>query len=383
MCDTLVSMNRNNMDRNITYFAKNSDREPGEIQLVEYYPGITRNKTVKCTYIDVAFEGKSNAIMISRPCWMWGAEIGVNEYGVAIGNEALFTKRKFEKKGLLGMDLLRLGLEKGKNAEETLKVIIQYIEEYGQGGSNSANKEEYYDNSFLITDMKESYILETFGREWKYANIDRFGSISNTVSIKEKGNFNIKLDFLYTSLGRGVERAKITKKMLELSDITVEDIMKIMRTHSETDFLPKKGSNRDICMHSGSLTRRFQTANSMIMETGTEHLLIWSTHSPNPCISLYKPLFFGFENIGYDKEYWKNAEKLHISLADTADSNYKKAMDETERSQMQINKIVNEVRDKMKNSEKLDRSYISQIYEKIRIIDKKHLETLNTLLYAD
>lgn len=177
MCDTLVSMSQNNLDQNTLYFAKNSDREPGEIQIVEYYPRTVRDKMVKCTHIDVAFEGESNAILISRPYWMWGAEMGVNEHGVMIGNEGLFTKRKFEKKGLLGMDLLRLGLEKGKNAAETLRVIVQYLEEYGQGGSNSSNKDEYYDNSFLIADMKESYILEIFERKWRSAKIDRFGSI--------------------------------------------------------------------------------------------------------------------------------------------------------------------------------------------------------------
>ncbi len=380
MCDTLVSMNQNNADKNITYFAKNSDREPDELQLVEYYPRIVRDKLVKCTYADVAFGGESNAIVISRPYWMWGAEMGVNEYGVAIGNEALFTKRKFEKKGLLGMDLLRLGLEKGKTAEESLRIIIRYIEEYGQGGSNSLNKDEYYDNSFMIADVKELYILETSGKMWRSAKIDRFGSISNKISIKEK--FDIRPDFLYTYFGRGRERVEITRKMLESAggNVTLEEIMKIMRMHNESRFLPKKGSNRDICMHSGSLTRRYQTVNSMIVELGAKFMLLWFTYSSNPCISLYKPLFFGFENAAYNKEYWENAEKLHIALANTAEITYNKAMNETARSQTQINEIVNEMRNKINSTGKIENTYLGEIYDRVRVVEEKHREALKALL---
>ncbi|MGC9193658.1 MAG: C69 family dipeptidase [Thermoplasmata archaeon] len=382
MCDTLVSMNQNNADKNVTYFAKNSDREPGETQLVEYYPRIMRDKTVKCTYVDVAFAGESNAIVISRPYWMWGAEMGVNEYGVAIGNEALFTKRKFEKKGLLGMDLLRLGLEKGKSAEEALRTISQYIEEYGQGGSNSLNKDEYYDNSFMIADKEESYILETSGKTWISAKIDRFGSISNSVSIKEQGKLDFRPDFLYTHFGRGHERAEITRKMLNSASgkVTVEEIMKIMRMHNEPGFLPKKGSNKDICMHSGSLTRRFQTANSMIVELGSKFMLLWFTYSPNPCISLYKPLFIGVENAAYNKEYWENAEKLHRALANTTKITYSKAMDETVRSQTQIIETVKDLRDKINSGGEIEKSDVDKIYEEARIVDEKHLDALKALL---
>ncbi|MEM4058638.1 MAG: peptidase U34 [Thermoplasmata archaeon] len=375
-------MNQNNANKNVTYFAKNSDREPDEIQLVEYYPRIIRDKIVKCTYIDVAFEGESNAIVISRPYWMWGAEMGVNEYGVAIGNEALFTKRKFEKKGLLGMDLLRLGLEKGKTAEETLKIIIRYIEEYGQGGSNSLNKDEYYDNSFMIADKQEAYILETYGKMWQSAKVESFGSISNRAAINKKENFELRPDFLYTYFGRGRERADITRKMLNSSEgnVTIEEIMKIMRMHNEPEFLPKKGSNRDICMHAGSLTRRYQTANSMIVELGSKFTLLWFTYSSNPCISLYKPLFLGFENVAYNKEYWENAEKLHRILANTTKINYSKAMAETVSSQTQINELVKDLSDKINSSGKIEKSYIDKIYEEVRMVDEKHLNALKTLL---
>ena len=138
MCDTLVAFTPQGM-----IFGKNSDRDPNEVQNLIQVPAQDhpRGETVKCTYIEIPQVSHTNGVLLSQPCWMWGAEIGVNEFGVAIGNEALFTKvapRK-ENKYLLGMDLLRLGLERGKSAREALDVIISLLEQFGQGGNCGFN----------------------------------------------------------------------------------------------------------------------------------------------------------------------------------------------------------------------------------------------------
>lgn len=53
---------------------------------------------------------KTHAVILSRPSWLWGAEMGANEHGVCIGNEAVWTKEPVgEGEALLGMDLLRCG----------------------------------------------------------------------------------------------------------------------------------------------------------------------------------------------------------------------------------------------------------------------------------
>ena len=65
---------------------------------------------LQCTDIEVEQVSKTHAVILSRPSWLWGAEMGANEHGVCIGNEAVWTKEPVrEGEALLGMDLLRCG----------------------------------------------------------------------------------------------------------------------------------------------------------------------------------------------------------------------------------------------------------------------------------
>lgn len=70
--------------------------------------------------------------MISRFVWFWGVEMGVNEYGVCIVNEVINIRELVvEIEVLLGMDLVRFGLERGEIVKEVLDVIVFLLEEYG------------------------------------------------------------------------------------------------------------------------------------------------------------------------------------------------------------------------------------------------------------
>ncbi len=49
-------------------------------------------------------------MLLQKACWTWGAEMAVNDQGVAMGKEAVFTRAQERAPGLLGMDLGRLDL---------------------------------------------------------------------------------------------------------------------------------------------------------------------------------------------------------------------------------------------------------------------------------
>src|SRR3954470_9527906 len=102
MCDTLVSLGGDGV-----MFAKNSDRDPNEAQVLRWYPAADHEpgSTVRCTWIEVPQAVRTHATVLSQPWWMWGAEMGANEHGLVIGNEAVFTKLAVADTALLGMDL--------------------------------------------------------------------------------------------------------------------------------------------------------------------------------------------------------------------------------------------------------------------------------------
>ena len=149
-CDTMVATSDVTAD-GVTIFAKNSDREPNEAHQVIYVPAADHppDTNVRCTYIEVPQVSHTYAVLLAKPFWIWGAEMGVNEYGLAIGNEAVFTKEPYNKKGgLTGMDLLRLALERARTAIEAVNVITDLLDKYGQGGNCGFQHRFYYHNSF-------------------------------------------------------------------------------------------------------------------------------------------------------------------------------------------------------------------------------------------
>jgi secernin len=197
-CDTWVAL-KDATKSGYTILAKNSDRPLFDCQPLMFYP---RQKwpagsEVNLGRITIPQVEETYATMGSGPYWCWGYEEGINEYGVAIGNEGVWTKVLAEdikaymkgngpKLGPTGMDLLRLGLERGKTAREALEVITGLVEKYGQFGSGVPTQGVLgaYHNSYIIADAKEAWVLETAGTRWIAKRFSHgTTSISNKLSI--------------------------------------------------------------------------------------------------------------------------------------------------------------------------------------------------------
>ena len=177
MCDT-VFLRRDG----VNFFGKNSDRSPNEAHIMIRCPSrdYEDGATLRTTYLTIPQAKHTNACVLLKPHWIWGAEMGWNEHGLHIGNEALFTNVKREKSdGLIGMDLLRLALERTDNALSAAELIISLITEYGQDGNCAFDKKFFYHNGFLIADKDRAFVLETAGRNLVLEEAGEVSTISN------------------------------------------------------------------------------------------------------------------------------------------------------------------------------------------------------------
>ncbi len=192
MCDTMVALGNYTKNGKLL-FAKNSDRSPNEPHIIVRYPAqdynLEEQAELKATYISIPQVAHTYEVVLLKPDWIWGAEMGFNEFGVNIGNEAVFTKEPKGEDSLIGMDLLRLGLERGKTAKEALDTIIDLLGKYGQGGNCGYDHSFHYHNSFLIADAKEAYVLETAGQYYVGKRVVDYYAISNCLSIEADYDF--------------------------------------------------------------------------------------------------------------------------------------------------------------------------------------------------
>jgi secernin len=81
------------------------------------------------------------------------------------------------------MDLVRLGLERGRTAAGAVDVVTSLLEKHGQGGSGIADTFDPYDSSFLVADHREGWIVETCGRTWAARPVGAGAAISNRITL--------------------------------------------------------------------------------------------------------------------------------------------------------------------------------------------------------
>lgn len=293
MCDTFIALPQATEDGTVV-FAKNSDRPKGEAQSVRRYKGSRHGagSRLRCTHMEIPQARETFSVILSQPDWMWGAEMGANSHGVVIGNEAVWTGEPLGPPALLGMDLVRLGLERGGTAELALDSITALLGEFGQGGPCAENDPSFsYHNSFLMADAREAWILETAGRWWVAEKVRKaVRNISNGLTIRagydrcspgleemaHKRGWPLhdgRVDFAGAfgegsnepdSFSRQACGAKLMARFE--GNITPEIMMEILADHDS-----------GICMHGA-----FETTASMVSRL-SKTAAHWMTGAPHPC----------------------------------------------------------------------------------------------------
>jgi len=197
-CDSFAVASTNALSGS-NLLAKNSDRPARESQPLHRFGARTGGRRLRLAYVEIDDIDETVPHVGSSPYWCWGHEMGVNARGVAIGNEALFTRDcvaagqaertgRQQALGILGGEFVRLGLERSDSAVSAVQVITDLVERYGQWGAGVVGGDRAstaYDNSYLIADATEIWVVETTGRHWATRRADASTcSVSNEPTIR-------------------------------------------------------------------------------------------------------------------------------------------------------------------------------------------------------
>lgn len=313
MCDTMGALVAGG-----ALFAKNSDRPVAEAQVFERYGRRAGGGELQAQYVCIPDRG-AFALVGSRPTWLWGMEHGVNEHRVAIGNEKVWTAEDPREvaDALIGMDLVRLGLELGRTAGAAIGAMTELLERYGQGGVCDETFGDRYFSSFLVVDPAEVWVLETSGRRWnaqRMAPPARGAAISNRIALRDEWRHPT------APTAHADRRLEVTHEAVCASDPSPASLAAALRDHGarpgELSPIPAPeygpdGSGVTVCMH----VRGYQaTAGSMIASLPAdpaEPIRLWVALGA-PCASVYVPVA-GIDDVPSllgDAEVWGRFDRL-------------------------------------------------------------------------
>ena len=325
-CDTVVALG-SVTGNGQTIFGKNSDRPADECQPLVLCQQMDHGagSTLRCQFVALPQVSTTYRHVGSRPHWCWGYEHGFNAHQVVIGNEALFSKlpQSSEQK-LIGMELVRLGLERSRSAAEAVDVMTGLISTYGQGRFDNEAGVRTYDNGFLVADPHEAYVIETAGHDWAVRHVDRTMGISNVYSIEGEwvrissgarqaavkqgwwlpGDERLNFADAYTAdprdEGSGAVRRARSCALLDrhAGDIDVRTIMSLLCDHAgegqsgilfQTDLTAGPG----ICRHPKADGTGGCTAASLVADLCADgsRLPVYWCSLYSPCLSLFLPIF--------------------------------------------------------------------------------------------
>ena len=359
-CDTMVALPSATASGQ-TLFAKNSDRPADECQPLELHARIEHptESVTHCQFVSLPEASVVHRHVGSRPWWCWGYEHGFNEHQVVIGNEAVHSKFEPATEGkLIGMEVLRLGLERGSTAREAVSVMTDAIGQYGQGKFENDAGVRTYDNGYIVADPNEAYVIETAGHEWVVKRVEDTIGISNVHSVETDyeevspdaeriavergwwqgdGRFNFAEAYCGPDRteGSGGSRRRRSCALLSarVGDIEPRTMMAILSDHSDA-VNPDEEFQTDlrqsgICVHFNENGTGGNTAASLVADLcndGSRLPVYWCSFY-SPCLGLFLPTFIegqlpgalgvGGEEPSVESPWWQFHRLAHLVREDT------------------------------------------------------------------
>lgn len=306
------------------YFGKNSDRHPDEAQALRLVAERAPSPETRVGPLSFSVPDLGLALALSCPTWMAGAEMGLNAAGVAIGNEAVFSRFKPDPAAPLGMDYVRAALASSDSAERALERLVELTERYGQGGVGSYKGRLVYSNSYLVVGPDGAYVLETAARRWAWRRAEEPVALSNAYALTddykrldtetrkaiapvnermacldeadagrlgEKGSWKAYVEDRFLSrFTAGDARRRALAGLLPVAAEagTRAAALALLRAHAAVD--PERPRRpRNICDHDGDIMGNPTTA-SMLIEYGAGRTVLWFTGASYACANLFKPV---------------------------------------------------------------------------------------------
>ncbi len=344
-----------------TLFAKNSDRPWNECQPLESHGRGTHEagQRTQCQFVSLPEVESTWRHVGSRPWWCWGYEHGFNEHQVVIGNEGLGSRfDSASEPRLIGMEILRIGLERGRTARDAVDWMTRVVGEHGQGKFDNEAGIRTYDNSYIVADPKEAFVIETAGHEWAVRRVEGALGISNVYSIETdyeslsetarstavergwwtsaKGAFNFADAYSASdrSQGSGAMRRRRTCAVLDARSGGIDSVtmMSLLRDHSDAaqpdEPFRTDMTGRGICIHFDEGPKGGNTAASLVADLcadGSRLPVYWCSFY-SPCQALFFPVFLegtlpevlarGTEQATQDSPWWRFLHLAHLARQD-------------------------------------------------------------------
>ena len=207
---------------------KNSDREPNEAhELITRPCGRARRRSqLRCTHIEIPQVRRTHGRPARQAVLDLGRRDGRQRAGRGDRQRGGVHQGEAEKAepGLIGMDSLRLGLERAGTAEEAVEVITDLLAAYGQAGQ-AGHTHDFIRQQLPRRRPPEAWVLETVGREWVAQRVtdvvDLQRSHPGPRRVGLRGVHGVRVsdrsDFLYTRFSDSAARQCRTSDTLAAS----------------------------------------------------------------------------------------------------------------------------------------------------------------------